>query len=207
MTIRVTDWWGYVTTPPFSITVVNAPAAPANTALTISGQASTAVNVGAAYGFTPAAAGHGDKLLFSIKNMPNWAKFDTASGRLSGTPAAGDVGAYANIQISVSDGKASAMLPAFTIAVNQMSAGIATLDWIPRTANTDGSLLTDLAGFNVRYGRSPDELTQVDKLANPGLSSYVVDNLSPGKWYFAISSYSANGAESSISGVVSTTIL
>jgi hypothetical protein len=211
ITIRLTDWYGYVTTPAFSITVVNAPAAPVpppNTAPTISGHASAAVNVGAAYSFIPTAAdANKDKLLFSIRNMPEWAEFNTASGGLSGTPTAADVGTYANIQISVSDGKASVTLPAFTIAVNQMSAGNATLDWTAPTENTDGSVLTNLAGYNVHYGTSADKLTQVDKLTNPGLTSYVVDNLSSGKWYFAISSYAANGVESSNSGVVSTTIL
>jgi hypothetical protein len=47
----------------------------------------------------------------------------------------------------------------------------------------------------------------VIKLVNPGLTSYVVDNLTTGTWYFAITSYAANGVESSKSGVVSTTIL
>jgi hypothetical protein len=210
ITIRLTDWYGYVTTPKFSITVLNASAAPVippNTAPTISGHAATAVNAGAAYGFTPTAAdANKDKLLFSIKNMPDWARFNTASGGLSGTPTAADVGTYANIQISVSDGKARVVLPSFTIAVNQMSAGNAALDWTPPTENTDGSVLTNLAGYNVHYGTSPDELTQVEKLTNPGLTSYVVENLSTGKWYFAISSYATSGAESANSGVISTTI-
>jgi hypothetical protein len=210
ITIRLTDWYGYVTTPAFSITVLNAKAplvTPVNTAPAISGHAATAVNVGMAYSFVPTAAdANKDKLLFSVRNMPDWARFNTASGGLSGTPTAGDVGTYANIQISVSDGKASVLLSSFTIAVNQMSAGNAALDWTAPTENTDGSVLTDLAGYNVHYGTSPDNLTQVDKLTNPGLTSYVVENLSTGKWYFAISSYATNGTESSNSGVVSTTI-
>jgi hypothetical protein len=166
------------------------------------------VLVGAAYSFTPTATdANKNTLSFSIRNKPDWAKFSTTSGALSGTPAADDVGTYANIQISVSGGKASVALPAFTISVNQMSAGNATLDWIPPTENTDGSVLANLAGYNVRYGTSPDQLTQVIKLANPGLTSYVVDNLTTGTWYFAITSYAANGVESSKSGVVSTAIL
>jgi len=212
ISIRFTDWYGFVSTPMFSITVTPAapatPVPPANTAPTISGHAATAVNAGAAYGFTPTTAdANKDKLSFSIRNAPDWAKFNTASGGLSGTPTAADVGTYANIQISVSDGKASAVLPAFAIAVNQMSAGNAALDWMPPTENTDGSALMNLAGYNVHYGTSPDALTQVDKLTNPGLTSYVVDNLSAGTWYFAISSYATNGSESQNSGVVSTTIL
>jgi hypothetical protein len=211
ITIRLTDWYGYVTTPAFSITVVNAPLAPpvpANTPPTIAGHASTAVNAGAAYSFTPTATdANKNTLSFSIKNKPDWAKFSTTSGTLSGTPEAADVGTYANIQISVSDGKASVALTAFAISVNQMSAGNATLDWIPPTENTDGSVLANLAGYKVHYGTSPDSLTQVIKLANPGLTSYVVDNLTTGTWYFAITSYAANGVESSKSGVVSTAIL
>jgi hypothetical protein len=210
ITISVSDLHGYVSLPAFLITVHVPKAAPApvDAAPTISGRASTVVNVGTAYGFTPAAAdANNDKLSFSIQNMPNWAKFDTASGSLSGTPEAANVGTYDNIRISVSDGKVSAMLPAFTITVNQMSAGNATLDWTPPTENSDGSVLTNLAGYNIHYGTSPDNLTQVVRLANPGLASYVVDNLSAGKWYFAVTSYVANGAESSNSGVVSTTIL
>jgi hypothetical protein len=212
ISIRFTDWYGFVTTPMFSITVnpatPAAPVPPANTAPTISGHAATVVNAGAAYAFTPTAAdANKDRLSFSIRNAPDWAKFNTASGGLSGTPTAADVGTYANIQISVSDGKASAVLPAFAIAVNQMSAGNAALDWTPPTENSDGSVLTNLAGYNVHYGTSRDALTQVERLTNPGLTSYVVDNLSAGTWYFAISSYATNGSESYNSGVVSTTIL
>jgi hypothetical protein len=215
ISISVVDWCAHVSTPTFSITVLPGapgtpatPGVPANSAPTISGHAATAVNVGTAYGFTPAGAdANNDKLSFSIQNMPAWARFNTASGSLSGTPQAANVGIYANIRISVSDGKASVMLPAFTIAVNQMSAGNATLDWTPPTENTDGTVLTNLAGYNVHYGTSPDKLTQVDRLANPGLTSYVVENLSTGKWYFTVTSYAANGAESSNSGVISTTIL
>jgi hypothetical protein len=214
ISIRLTDWYGYVTTPAFSIKVANALPVPvpapvsANTPPTISGHAATAVNAGAAYSFTPTAAdANNNTLSFSIKNMPDWAKFNTASGALSGTPAAADVGTYANIQISVSDGKASVALPVFTVAVNQMSAGNAALDWTPPTENNDGSVLINLAGYNVHYGTGPDKLTQVVKLANPGLTSYVVDNLSTGTWYFAITSYAADGTESSNSGVVSTKIL
>jgi hypothetical protein len=211
VTIRVADGYGLLATlPGWTITVANAPvvSVPANAPPTISGHAATAVNAGVAYSFTPTAAdANNNTLSFSIRNMPAWATFNTASGTLSGTPAAADVGTYANIQISVSDGKASAALPAFTVAVNQMSAGNATLDWTPPTENNDGSVLTNLAGYNVHYGTSPDSLTQVVKLANPGLTSYVVDNLATGKWYFAISSYAADGTESFNSGVVSTTIL
>jgi Fibronectin type III domain len=84
--------------------------------------------------------------------------------------------------------------------------GTATLDWTPPTQNSDGSTLSNLAGYTVYYGTSPDQLTQSVKLTNPGLTAYTVSNLSPGKWYFSVTSYSSTGVESIRSGVVSTTI-
>jgi hypothetical protein len=210
ITIRVTDWYGSVTETPFTITVLAAPApsVPANTPPTISGHAPTAVTVGSPYSFAPTAA-DADKntLSFKITNKPNWATFSATSGALSGTPAATDVGTYANIQISVSDGLASVGLPAFNIVVNQKTVASATLDWNPPTENTDGSTLTQLAGYKVYYGTSPDSLTHVIQVANPGLTSYVVGNLTTGTWYFAITSYVADGAESSKSSVVATQIM
>ena len=210
--IRAFNWYGHSDLPAFSITVSNPVAA--NTPPTISGHPAVSVNAGSAYSFKPTAsdAEHG-ALTFSIQGKPAWAAFNPTSGALSGTPRATDVGTYAKIVISVSDGKATASLPAFSVSVNQTSTGNqastgnAMLDWIPPTQNSDGSVLTDLAGYRVHYGTSPDQMTQSVSISNPGLTSYVVDNLSAGTWYFAVTSYTAGGKESSLSGVVSTKIL
>jgi len=86
------------------------------------------------------------------------------------------------------------------------SSGVATLDWDPPTQNSDGSVLTDLAGYTVYYGTSPTNLTQKVKIANPGLSAYTMTNLAPGTWYFAVTTSSASGSESALSTVISTTI-
>ncbi|MDB6157910.1 MAG: sericin-like [Gammaproteobacteria bacterium] len=89
---------------------------------------------------------------------------------------------------------------------NNPSAGAATLDWMPPTENTDGSVLTNLAGYTVYYGTSAGNLTQSVKITNPGLTAYTLSNLPTGTWYFALTSYSSTGIESSRSGVVSTII-
>jgi hypothetical protein len=86
------------------------------------------------------------------------------------------------------------------------SMGSATLDWTPPTLNSDGSTLTNLAGYTVYYGTAPDKLTQSLKVANPGLSAFTVSNLSTGTWYFAITAYSSSGTESARTEVISTTI-
>jgi hypothetical protein len=93
--------------------------APKNSAPTIEGSPRTAVTVSSTYEFQPMASdADGDAVSFTIVNKPAWAAFDAATGRLSGNPgAATDVGIYANIRLTVSDGKASSTLPAFSITV------------------------------------------------------------------------------------------
>jgi hypothetical protein len=87
-----------------------------------------------------------------------------------------------------------------------VSTGTVTLDWTPPTENSDGSALTNLAGYTVYYGTSPDKLTESVKVSNPGLTAYTLNNLASGTWYFAVSSYSSAGVESTRSGVISAQI-
>ncbi len=201
--ISLIDWYGYQDLV-FSIEVL---AQPSNKPPAISGHSVASVPVGTAYTFTPVAtdAEH-SPLTFSIRNKPSWTEFSTTTGALTGKPAAADVGSYANIQISASDGKASTSLPAFTVTVDQIATRNVTLDWTPPTENADGSVLTDLAGYRIHYGASKDQLTKTANIANPGLTSYVVEQLTAGTWYFHMTSYSKSGVESTASGVVSTMV-
>lgn len=85
--------------------------------------------------------------------------------------------------------------------------GSATLSWTPPTEREDGSVLDNLAGYKVHYGTNQSSLGTVVVLDNPGLSSYVVDNLGQGTWYFAVTAYDADGRESNFSNVGSKMIL
>jgi hypothetical protein len=77
---------------------------------------------------------------------------------------------------------------------------------MPPTENSDGSTLTNLAGYTVYYGTSASNLTQSVKITNPGLTAYTMTNLPSGTWYFAVTAYSSAGTESSRTATVSTTI-
>ncbi len=165
------------------------------------------MNSGTAYSFTPSASdANGDKLSFSIAGKPSWAVFNASTGALSGTPAYANAGVYSNIVISVSDGKASTSLRAFSLTVNQVATGRATVSWTPPTTNTDGSSLTNLAGYRVTYGTSTAALNTVATVSNPSVSNTLIDNLAPGTWYFAVKAYTSTGTESSISTTVSKTV-
>jgi Putative Ig domain len=209
--IRFTDQHGFVNLPAFSITVTAAaPPKPvvADVPPTISGTPIKTITVGSAYSFKPVAAdANGDKLTYSIQDKPVWAAFSTSTGALTGMATAAEVGTYANIGISVSDGKESTSLPAFTVTVNQIATGNITVDWTPPTENVDGSVLTNLAGYRMHYGTSVNDMTHYVEMKNPGLTSYVVENLPAGTWYFGMFSYSTANIESAMSGVASATVL
>jgi hypothetical protein len=203
ITISVTDGTATASLAPFVIRV----AAQANRPPTISGTPLTSVLALLGYSFQPSASDpDGNALTFSIQNRPAWATFSTSTGRLSGTPSLTDVATYNNIVISVSDGTASASLPAFSLAVLSNATGSATVSWTAPTTNTDGSALTDLASFRIAYGQDQNDLNQSVAVSNPSLSTYVVNNLTQGTWYFAVHAVNDAGVESDISNIASKTI-
>lgn len=181
---------------------------PSNQAPLISGSPPSSAKVNEAYSFQPSASDpDGDALSFVISNKPAWASFDTRTGRLSGTPATSSTGTFSDVRISVSDGKTSSVLAPFAIAVTgSQTTGSATLSWQPPTSNTDGSPLTNLAGYVVRYGTAPDALDIQVRIDNPGLVTYVVSDLAPATWYFQVVAYNSVGVESSPSATGSKTI-
>ena len=202
--ISVNDGKASASLPTFAIAVVTA--TDGNASPTISGAAAASVSVGNSYSFTPAAADtDGDSLTFSIQNKPAWAAFNTATGALTGAPAAGDVGSYANIIISVSDDSATTSLAPFAVTVVQSANGSASLSWAAPTTNSDGSSLSNLAGYRIHYGTTT-AMTQVVQVASPGIATYMLGNLSSGTWFFAVSAYATTGAESPLSNTASKTI-
>ena len=179
----------------------------ANQAPVISGTPATSVMQGTAYSFQPTASdADSDPLTFSIANRPSWATFSTTTGRLQGTPAASNVGAFNNIVISVSDGKTTTSRAAFNVTVLAVASGSATLSWTPPTTNTNGSPLTNLAGYRVHWGTAAGSYTNSVTLNNPGLTSYVVESLAPGTYYFVVSARNSSGVESAMSNSGSKTI-
>jgi hypothetical protein len=216
--IRVSDGRATKSLPAFSIAVTAAPSqppppTPTNRAPTISGTPSTSATVGSAYSFQPSATdADGDTLAWTIVNRPSWLSINTATGRLTGTPTT--TGTANNITIRVSDGTATDSLPAFSITTTAATAppppppstGSATLNWQAPTQNTDGSALTNLAGYRIVYGTSQSAMNQSVTISNPGTTTYVLDGLTAATWYFAVKAYTSAGAESPNSGVASKTI-
>jgi hypothetical protein len=179
-----------------------------NQAPTIAGTPATQTMQDQQYSFTPTASDpNGDTLAFTIANRPAWATFNASTGRISGTPTSAQVGTYSNIRISVSDGTNTANLAAFSVTVVATATGSATLTWTPPTQNTDGSALTNLSGYRVYWGTSQNNLTNSVTVNNPGLATYVVDQLTPATWHFAVTALNSAGTESTQSNVASKQVL
>lgn len=205
--VSVSDGNASAALPEFTLTVRNSGQG-SNTAPQISGIPSTSVMVDQMYDFTPGATDpDNDTLTFMIAGMPPWATFEEATGRLSGTPEALEEGVYENVVISVSDGELMAALPAFSITVTAAATGAVTLTWTPPTMNTDGTILTDLIAYKFYYGLSEGNYPNEIRVDNPGLSSYVIDNLAPNTYYFVTSVVNSSEVESDFSNVTSTTVL
>jgi hypothetical protein len=75
-----------------------------------------------------------------------------------------------------------------------------SLSWTAPSTNSDGSPLSDLAGYKVYYGPSSDSYIQsVDVGATAGAT---ISSLSVGSWCFAVTAYDTSGNESSHSNSV-----
>ena len=207
--IAVSDGTRTATLPAFALQVNAAAAAVAPPPPVISGTPPTSVTAGSSYSFQPSASDPaGLALAFSVQNKPTWATFSIASGLLNGTPSSAQTGTYANVIISASDGQQASALPAFSITVSGAPAttGSAVLNLTAPTQNTNGSALTDLAGFRIYYGTSPSNLTQLAQLTGTTLTSYTVNSLASGTWYFGAKAYTTTGMESALSTIASKTI-
>ena len=83
----------------------------------------------------------------------------------------------------------------------------AIVSWTPPVQRTDGSALTDLAGYRVYYGKGLNSLTKIIDIRNAGQTSQFIDDLDTGTWYFAVTAYTRDGLESEMSNLGAKRIL
>lgn len=205
--IQIQAWDGdhFAVSAPFTITVLGVATPPPP--LQISGTPAGTATVGRYYAFNPTVvAPGGSSLTYSIANKPSWASYSTATGALTGTPGAANTAVDSHIVVSVSNGAQSASLAAFNITVLAPPAaatGGATLSWSRPSANTNGTPLTDLAGYIVRYGTSAAALSTQIQVASPNTTDLQIDNLSAGNWYFEVAAVNTANVASAFSSPVS----
>jgi hypothetical protein len=178
-----------------------------NSAPVISGTPGTTVVAGAAYSFQPTVNNaDADPLSFSISNKPAWASFSSSTGRLSGIPGSGSIGSYDNIVISVSDGIASASLPAFYIEVQAapVQTGSLTLQWSAPVTRADGTplSLSEIDGYRIYYGISAGNYPDWVDVADGTAQAVTITDMPAGTYYLVMTTYDVSGNESAYSSMV-----
>lgn len=77
-----------------------------------------------------------------------------------------------------------------------------SLTWTPPSQNTDGSPLTNLAGYRIFYGTSPNTMSTEIDYPNPAGNGYMISSVPAGTYYLAIAAYNTNHVQSALSNVV-----
>ena len=80
------------------------------------------------------------------------------------------------------------------------------LSWVAPTENEDNSPLTDLAGYFVIYGTEAGHFSDAVVVEDPDATSFTVENLPPGTYYFAMTAFNDNGAQSDPSNTIVKTV-
>jgi hypothetical protein len=83
------------------------------------------------------------------------------------------------------------------------STGSATLAWDAPTENVDGTPIEGLAGYRIHFGQSAAELNQLIEVSGADSTTYVIDGLASGTYYFAVSAYNSFGIEGALSNIAS----
>lgn len=157
------------------------------TFLSLAGAPPAEISVNELFSFTPnTVGGVSAAYAYSITGKPAWLSFDPATGALEGRPTTADVGHYPGIAIEVTDGRNTARMDPFDLAVVVRGSQTVTISWHPPTTNEDGSPLTDLSGFEIRYGQRSGAYTHAVDVNDPAAAHYVVDGLAPGSYFFTL---------------------
>ncbi|MCU7812732.1 MAG: fibronectin type III domain-containing protein [Candidatus Thiodiazotropha sp. (ex Notomyrtea botanica)] len=101
-----------------------------------------------------------------------------------------------------SNGSASSTNPTASQVVSTKDS--INLSWTAPSTRADGSYLslTDLAGYKVYMGTTSDNLSALVDLSDDTITNYTVNNLPAGSYYFAVSAYDVDGAESGYSQII-----
>jgi hypothetical protein len=86
------------------------------------------------------------------------------------------------------------------------TTGNVSLNWSTPTTNSDGSYLSDLAGFYIYRGNSSTSLSRYVEIDGATTHSFDDLNVPAGTWFYAMSSFNAAGGESAKTPYVTKTI-
>ncbi len=144
---------------------------------------------------------YSDSSTQNLTGAVTWTSSNTATATVSN--AAGSNGLATPVALGTTTIKAVSGSVSATTSMTVVDRSV-TLAWDAATTNTDGTVLTDLAGYKLRYGTSSGNYS--NSVTVGAGTSYVLNNLAPGTYYFAVTAVNTAGVESGFSNEASKTI-
>jgi hypothetical protein len=184
----------------------------ATTSLTVTPATLTAITVtpgnpsiasGATAQFT-ATGTYSDGSTQNITSSVTWSASNASVASVSNASgskglATGIGGGSTNVSATLSGISGSTSL-----TVVAPSTGSITLAWDAATTYSDGSPITDLAGYKLYYGNAPGSYSASVDVGN--VTTYTLTNLPSGVYYIVVTVRNQSGSESSYSNEVSKTV-
>ncbi len=115
-------------------------------------------------------------------------------------------GSNATGAVSTPDSGAPIVVPGTGNGSGPSNTGqtLVTLSWDASVTNTDGSALSDLAGYTVHYGTAPGSYS--GKVNVGLLTTCSLSGLAPGTYFFTVTAYNKAGTESGYSNEASKSV-
>ena len=120
---------------------------------------------------------------------------DNSAPSIEGSPAA-EVTAIDNYSFTPTASDPNDDVLVYSIIAKDTTYGSVTLSWTAPTENEDGSVLTDLGGYRLYWGKTRGNYTDSVTIDNASITTYVVDNIAAGTYEFVGTSFNAAGVES-----------
>jgi hypothetical protein len=131
-----------------------------------------------------------------------WSAGSWSGGRpLNGTFATGPMWKSKYYKLTCHKGTESALA---SVTVNV--ADIPVIRWNPPTENEDGSTLTDLAGYDVYWGKQSRTYYGTARISSASWTQFQPKSLAPGTYYMAVTARDAQGNESGYSNEIQVVI-
>ncbi len=148
-----------------------------------------------------ATGNYSDHTTQNLTNSVTWSSSNTSIATISN--AAGSNGVATGVALGSTTIKAVSGTVSGTTTLTIVDRS-AILSWNAPTTNTDGTALTDLAGYKIYYGTASGNYTTTINVGN--VTTYTINNLAPGTYYFAATAVNSAGNESGYSNEASKTI-
>jgi len=127
----------------------------------------------------------------------------TDSAPASNTSTSSSTSATTSSATTSSSTRSTSSSTASTTTGNSTTSSSVSLSWLPPTTYSDGTSLTDLAGHHIYQKLDSGSYERIHTINTAGLTEYLVEDLTPGDYTFAITAFNDAGTESiySTSGI------